>query len=214
MQPAPPGVTLFRTVRKISSGTDLILTPTGFQTTASPITASRVIGLIFTSQGFSVYNPTVGTGVLATYTYPNNASYPTLFDLVRIVKVEVQGFYGFTVATAAANPIMPVFYSCVDYDTDTNPTTTAAVLAYDNSKYHQANSTGMPFVNEQFSPRVLNSLGVGGSNTVMPPGTWIDSASSNTPHYGMFCAVEGTLTSASGTINLITTIHYEWAANR
>jgi len=212
MQPAPPGVTLFRTVRKISSGTSISLSGTGF--VAGALTTSPVLGLIFTSQGFSIYNPAVGTGTLVTFTYPNNASYPTLFDLVRITKVEVAGYYSFTVATAAANPIMPVFYSAVDYDTDTNPTTTSAVLAYDNSKYMQANSAGIPFVKEQFSPRVLNSLGVGGSNTVMPPGTWIDSASASTPHYGLFIAAEGLTVASAGNINLIATIHYEWAANR
>jgi hypothetical protein len=193
-----------------SSTAAITISSAGFA--VSGLTTSPVLGIFFTEKGFSIYNPSVGLGSIVAFPYANNASYPQVFDMMRILKVDIEGYTGLTAATANQTIAIPVFYTCVDYDLNNSPTTAAQVLSYDNSKVRQANTVGTPFMKETFVPRLSQPVS-GLTNTIMPPGTWIDVADSITPHYGTYLAIDNISSAVSGNVVLIATIHYEWAAN-
>jgi hypothetical protein len=196
----------------VSSSPTVAITISSAGFAVSGLTTSPVLGIFFTEKGFSIYNPSVGLGAVVAFPYANYASYPQVFDMMRITKVDIEAYAGLTVATANQATAIPVFYTCVDYDLNNSPATAAQVLSYDNSKVRQANTMGTPFMKETFVPRLLQPVS-GATNTIMPPGTWIDVTDTITPHYGAFLAIDTMQSAANGNVALIATVHYEWAAN-
>lgn len=216
MPPAPRGVTTFKTRKTVSSDgtTAITLGNTGYTATGSAgISGIPTYGFAFNAKGFRIFNPASGIVSAVDFAYPSFADYANVFDQVRIISVEITGYYAYTVSTAAANPIMPLFYSCVDYDLDHSPITKSDVLNYDNAKVVQCNAMGKPFVHEIFTPRPLGAVS-GSGNTILPAGTWTTAnADALVDHFGCFINVDNMGGITSGPVNFIVTLNLEWCAS-
>jgi hypothetical protein len=212
---------IFRTSHKMTSSSLPITLIPAQGILVSGLTTGYVVGLTFSLVGFSVYQPSVGTGTSASVTYPNYNNYLAIFDMGRIRRVTVLAYFSNNnSSTNSVTNNIPLLYSAVDYDASQNPTTGGAVLSYSNSKVIQANAMSRPCVNETFVPRVDNALttNVLTSNfvSVAPAGTWIDTATSIAPHYGLFVAYDpqgATQNTSEGQLTFIVTLDLEFCGN-
>jgi hypothetical protein len=222
LAPVPRGIRLFNTVHKVSTSTLTITLLPNSGIAVSGLTTGYVIGVFFTVLGVSVYQPSVGIGSAASAVYPNGSSYTSVFDIARIRKVKVTGYFSNNISNVTGiTTNIPLLYSAVDYDGSSNPTTPGQVLSYDNAKVLQASAMGKPCIDETFVPRLTNQMNnpllSAAYAGIMPPGSWLDSTSYLAPHFGMFVAYDNQLATqvtSEGSLTLIAEVHVEWGANR
>jgi hypothetical protein len=222
LAPVPRGIRLFNTTHKVSTSTFPISLLPNSGIAVGGLTTGYVIGIYFTVLGVGVYQPSVGLGTAVTAVYPNGGSYTSVFDIARIRKVSLKGYFSNNISNVSGiTTNIPLLYSAVDYDGTSNPTTPGAVLSYDNSKVLQSNAFGSPCVNETFVPRLVNQMNnpllSSAYAGVMPPGSWLDSTSYLAPHFGMFVAYDNqsaNQVASEGVLTLIAEVHVEWGANR
>lgn len=221
MAPVPRGIRTFTTTHKVSSSQATITLIPAQGISIAGLTTGYVVGMYFTTVGVGFYQPSVGIGTVVTVNYSNAADYLPIFDIVRLVRVKVTGYFANN--NSSVNSVtnnIPLLYTCVDYDGTSNPTTPAAVLTYDNSKVMQANAMGTTCINETIQPRLAVEL----NNAILTtpyvgpslPGTWLDSTSYTAPHYGMFLAYDSqgaTQNTTEGQLTIITELTVEWGAN-
>jgi len=221
MAPVPRGLRTFKTTHKVSSTQANVSLIPNQGISIAGLTTGYVVGMYFTAVGVGFYQPSVGIGTAVTVNYSNAADYLPIFDIVRLLRVKVTAYFAAnTSSNATLTTNMPLLYTAVDYDGTSNPTTPLGVLAYDNAKVLQANSTGMPCVNETIAPRLAIEL----NNAILTapyvgpslPGTWLDSTSYTAPHYGLFIAYDSEGASQNttmGQLTIITELFVEWGAN-
>jgi hypothetical protein len=146
-----------------------------------------------------------------------------MFDQWRIKEVKVSAYFSNNFSsTQAVSTNIPLFYSAIDFDgAGSSPTSLTAVLGYQNSTVHQTNSNGTPLLTRRFVPRVVvaldNNLFSANNFGIQPEGSWVDSSTPLTPHYGMFLAYDNqgaTLTSSEGALTLIFEVSYEYRGVR
>jgi len=221
LPPVPRGIRTFNTQHKCcSSSLPVTLIPNSGISVAG-LSTGYVIGLYFNILGMGIYQPSVGIGTAVTVQYSNGGDYLPIFDIARLLKVRVTAF--FSNNSSSVNSVtnnIPLLYSAVDFDGTNNPTTTGAVLSYDNSKVIQANSMGRPCVDETFQPRLTNQFNTAVLATAFggpsPAGTWIDATSYAAPHYGMFIAYDpqgATQNTTEGQLTVICESWIQWGAN-
>jgi len=184
----------------------------------SGLTSSNVLGFWFMQSGFAIYNPTVGPGTFYSVNYNGYGNYAAMFDQFRISSVKVTGWCSNnTSSTTTTNTNIPLLYSAVDFDVDTSPPTSiSSIVSYTNSCVHQANTLGKPAFTRTLVPRASLSSATGTNAVIAPAGSWIDTSSGSTPHYGMFLALDSqTGTNViEGYLTLIAEIQFEYRGER
>jgi hypothetical protein len=213
-----------RVVKTATSGGSIdIIGGSGFNNIGSSFSVTPVIGMFFSQAGFYVYNTVIGPAAFAFFPYTGAGNYTAIYDQWRIDKVRLRAYFSnnFSGVNTVSSSI-PLFYSCIDYDgSNLPPGNVQAVLSYENSCVHQTPTTGIPVIDRTFVPRVVNNLTgnlvVSNAYGLMPERSWIDSASSSTPHWGMFVGFDpqgATATTATGYITFIAEIEYEYRGDR
>lgn len=213
----------FTVKRSLATGNVITLTPSsGFN--LSGLTNGFTLGMSFTGNGVNFYNAAVGYPTNFAVSFADASSYNTIFDQYRIKKAKVTAwFQNDYSSTSSVTTGMPLFYVANDYDNNGIPTSANAsqIMSYSNSKVYQANSAGKPAFVRVLQPRVLNTLSYGittpGYVGIMPPNSWIDTATPTAPHFGVIIGYDplsANQASSIGGLSLVVELEIEFRGAR
>lgn len=113
-----------------------------------------------------------------------------VFDYYRIDKVDVTFTYvSDTPAVSSTASLWPIMAHCIDYDDDNAPATYQDVLRSNLHAIHYFGEGAKRSVTRSFQPRanyIVSRLGTSSTGLATGlPGTLIDLASPDVPHYGL-----------------------------
>lgn len=119
---------------------------------------------------------------------PEYASYTTIFDQYRIVKIELT-FIGTNQAPNAAATLQrtPCIYTAIDYDDNGTPASVATVLNYANVRIHAPGKTFTIAWRPHAAVGMYNGTNFSNYGNLTSP--WIDAASSDVLHFGVKVAI-------------------------
>lgn len=140
---------------------------------------------------FSVVN-VYGQLVFRADELPQWATFASLYDQYRITRIEVQFRpVATTNAIQTTTVNVPMIATAIDYTASANPTTFTFVEEYETCMV----TAGTTNFVRAFTPRALTMVYRSAINTgygTLNPGTWLDTAYGDIPHYGLIYAMSTT----------------------
>lgn len=147
-----------------------------FEQTLGETTVSQVgtVPVLLGGTSLSILSPTFSI-------LDQSSTYVALFDQYRIVEINWRFRPQFSGINFSTTDNVPLLYTVIDYDDNTNPASLAALREYQNCQTHMYESFNMRCV-----PHCANSLYSGAftsyGNMTSP---WIDLNSVGVLHYGL-----------------------------
>lgn len=130
---------------------------------------------------------TLGSLIFQLQNVPNAGEFQALFDQYRINGVKVVFMPRANSAEAGTNQGLVKFFSCIDYDDNTAPTSINDILQYENMKCTNVTRDHKRYLVPKIAREVYNSA----TTTAYSSGTgWIDCTNAAVPHYGIKYALQ------------------------
>lgn len=130
---------------------------------------------------------TLGSLIFQLQNVPNSGEFTALFDQYKINGVKVVFMPRANSSEVGTNQGLIKFFSAIDYDDNTAPTSINDLLQYENMKCTNTSKDHKRYLRPKIAREIYNSVT---TTAYGPTSGWIDCTNAAVPHYGIKYALQ------------------------